>query len=329
MAETHKNETYRFIIDETHDGERVDKAIRTLCEDLSRARIQGLIDDKLVTVNKAAPKASRRLEVGDVVEIEIPPAVPCEPEAEDIPLDIVFEDEHMLVINKAAGLVVHPGAGNWSGTLVNALLHHCGDDLSGIGGVARPGIVHRLDKDTTGLMVVAKNDKAHKGLSEQLVDRSLSRVYKALVLKVPMPVKGKVNKPIGRHSSHRLKMAIDENGGREAVTHYKVEKAYGEACALVECKLETGRTHQIRVHMGFLKHPLIGDVLYGPQPTALQAALKKEGYAENVAKKMVFFPRQALHAAAISFIHPVLEEEMSFTAPLPDDFVNILKLLEK
>ncbi|GJL85066.1 MAG: pseudouridine synthase [Micavibrio sp.] len=323
------SETYRFIIDQAHAGGRADKAVSALCEDLSRARVQGLIEQGAVTINGAALKASRRLEVGDVVEIEIPPAVPCEPEAEDIPLDIVFEDEHMLVINKAAGMVVHPGAGNWSGTLVNALLHHCGEDLSGIGGVVRPGIVHRLDKDTTGLMVVAKNDKAHKGLSEQLSDRSLSRIYKALVLKVPTLLKGKVNKPIGRHQSHRLKMAIDEKNGREAMTHYKVEKAYGEACALVECKLETGRTHQIRVHMGFLKHPLIGDVLYGPQPTALQAALKKEGYEQNVVENLLSFPRQALHAASISFIHPVSGVEMGFEAPIPDDFINLLKSLEK
>lgn len=323
------NETYRFVIDETQAGGRADKVVSALCEDLSRARLQSLIADGLVTINGAALKPSRKLAAGDVIEIEIPPVVPSVPQPEDIALDIVFEDEHLLVINKAAGMVVHPGAGNWSGTLVNALLHHCGDELSGIGGVARPGIVHRLDKDTTGLMVAAKNDRAHQGLSEQLSDRSLSRVYKALVLKVPMPVKGKIDRPIGRHSTARLKMAIDEKNGREAITHYKVEKSYGAACALVECKLETGRTHQIRVHMEIIKHPMIGDVLYGPQPTALRAALEKEGYGQETVEKLLSFPRQALHAGAISFIHPVTQKEMSFAAPLPEDIDNLLKLLEK
>ena len=251
------------------------------------------------------------------------------PQAQDIKLDIVYEDEHMLVINKPVGLVVHPGAGNHDGTLVNALLYHCGDSLSGIGGVVRPGIVHRLDKDTSGLMVVAKNDKAHQGLSEQLSDRSLSRVYLALVLGVPMPPSGCVDKPIGRDPRNRQKMAILAKNSREAQTHYKVKTNYHDALALLECRLQTGRTHQIRVHMGHIKLPLVGDPLYGPQPTALRAALKKAGYEKDDIESIVAFGRQALHATEISFVHPVTAKRMSFNASPPDDFSNILNILNK
>lgn len=324
-----KNETYSFVIEESQAGGRADKVIAALCEDLSRARVQSLIDEGAVKINGLKVKSSRKIEAGDEVVITVPPAASAIIEAEDIPLDIVYEDEDMLVINKAAGMVVHPGAGNWSGTLVNALLHHCKGDLSGVGGVARPGIVHRLDKDTSGLMVVAKNDTAHQGLSAQLSDRSLSRTYKALALKVPVPSKGTVNAPIGRHRSNRLKMTIDERNGREAITHYRVEKTFGAALSLVECKLETGRTHQIRVHMELIKHPLVGDALYGPQPTALRAAMEKEGYGPETVQKALEFPRQALHAKAIGFIHPVSGEEMAFEVPLPEDMDKILKLLDK
>ncbi len=324
-----KNDTFRLIIDEAQAGGRADKAIAALCEDLSRARVQDLIDKGSLKINGLKIKSSRKVEVGDVVEIIVPPIESAVIEAEDIPLDIVYEDDDLLVINKPAGLVVHPGAGNWSGTLVNALLHYCGDSLSGIGGVARPGIVHRLDKDTSGLMVVAKNDMAHQGLSAQLSDRSLSRTYKALVLKVPVPAKGVVNAAIGRHRSNRLKMTIDERNGREAITRYGVEKAFGAALSLVECKLETGRTHQIRVHMELIKHPLIGDGLYGPQPTALRAAMEKEGYDLKTIQKALEFPRQALHAKAIAFIHPVSGEEMGFEIPLPGDMDKLLKSLDK
>lgn len=190
------------------------------------------------------------------LEVRVPPPVEAAPPPEDIPLDIVFEDEHLLVINKAVGMVVHPGAGNPSGTLVNALLHYCGDSLSGIGGVARPGIVHRLDKETSGLIVVAKNDKAHQGLSDQLSDRSLSRLYTAFVWKAPVPLKGKIDQPIGRHKTQRTKMALRGERGREAVTRYHMKEQYGAAASKIECKLLTGRTHQIRVHMGYLKTPI-------------------------------------------------------------------------
>ena len=246
---------------------------------------------------------------------------------ENIPLDIVFEDEHLIVINKQAGLVVHPGAGNYSGTLVNALLYHCADTLSGIGGVMRPGIVHRLDKDTSGVMLAAKTDQAHKGLAAQLEDRSLSRIYKALVLGVPQPRKGSVDQPLARDHRNRLKMAVNNSHGKTAKTHYQVERDFKGVLSLLECKLESGRTHQIRVHMGYAGYPLIGDPLYGPQPTAVRAALKRGGYEPETIEEVMAFPRQALHAAAISFIHPASGEEMAFEAPMPEDFAGLIGLL--
>lgn len=323
-----KSETYRFEIDETAVGLRTDKALADLCDDLSRARIQALIADGQVRVNGGVLKsASQKLELGDKIDIDIPPPEPCEPEAEDIPLDIVFEDESLLVINKPAGLVVHPGAGNQTGTLVNAVLYHCGDQLSGIGGVLRPGIVHRLDKDTSGLMLVAKTDQAHQHLSAQLADRSLSRTYQALVHGVLMPPKGTIDQPIGRHPSNRLKMAVNKRQGREAVTHYKVLQEYRGFFSLLECKLESGRTHQIRVHMAHEGYPIIGDPLYGPQATAVQAALKKADYSEDIAAELMGFPRQALHAHEIAFVHPVSEKTLDFSVSPPGDFSNILNSL--
>ncbi len=330
MTSDAQSRSYRFIIEEAYTGMRADKALSALCEDLSRSRIQALIGEGCVSINgRDLETPSRKLEAGDVLAVDVPPAKPCRPEPEDLPLNIVFEDEHLIVLNKEAGMVVHPGAGNWDGTLVNALLHHCGDQLSGIGGVARPGIVHRLDKDTSGLMVVAKTDRAHQHLSSQLSDRTLGRVYDALVLKVPTLLKGKIDRPIGRHSSHRLKMAVNMRGGRQAVTRYSVEQRFGKACALVECILETGRTHQIRVHMAYAGHPLIGDPLYGPQKTALEAALRKESYDDDVVERTVSFGRQALHARKISFIHPITQEAVSFETPIPKDMYNLLKLLRK
>ncbi len=325
-----KYETLRFEISETHNGVRIDKAVSELSEDLSRARVQALIADGQVRLNGLiCDSASKKLSAGSVVELTIPPPTESDPQPEDIPLDVLYEDEDLIVINKPAGLVVHPGAGNWSGTLVNALLHHCGGSLSGIGGVVRPGIVHRLDKDTSGVMIAAKNDKAHQGLAAQLEDRSLSRIYKALVLKVPVPPKGTIDLPLGRHPGQRTKMAVRRRDGKAAKTHYHVKENYRDACALVECRLESGRTHQIRVHMEAIKHPIIGDPLYGPQPTAVTAALKKAGYEAPDIEKALDFPRQALHAQFLSFVHPLSDENMSFEAPYPDDFSNLLKLLEK
>lgn len=327
-AAEHNVETTRFVMSDEQAGSRFDKALSCVAEELTRSRAQALIKEGNVKLNGLpCSDTSRKVRAGEVAEVHIPAAKDPEPQPENIPLDVVFEDQHMLVINKQAGLVVHPGAGNWTGTLVNALLHHCGDSLSGIGGVARPGIVHRLDKDTSGLMVVAKNDAAHRGLSEQLEDRSLSRVYRALVLKVPTPLKGTIDRPIGRDPRNRLKMAIKGQNGKDARTHYLVRGNYNEACSLVECKLETGRTHQIRVHMASMKHCLIGDPLYGPQQTALIASMERGGYDRDVIDHFIAFPRQALHAQAISFIHPITDELMSFEAPLPEDFSKLLKML--
>lgn len=251
------------------------------------------------------------------------------PRAENIPLDILYEDEELLVINKAAGMVVHPGAGNHEGTLVNALLYYCKGSLSGIGGVERPGIVHRLDKDTSGLMLAAKTDRAHQSLSNQLAERTLSRVYQAIVLGVPMPLKGKIDKPIGRSSSNRLKMSVKGRSSKDAVTFYKLLQDIKGVFALVECKLETGRTHQIRVHMQSIGYPLIGDPLYGPQANILNSKLSK--FFDHIESKedILYFSRQALHAGHISFVHPVSEEVMKFDCKMPDDMDKLLKTLNK
>ena len=308
---------------------RLDKVIvAALPEDvvLSRSRVQALVKGGYVQVNGVREDdISASVSAGDRVRISMPPPQDATPRPQNIPLNIVFEDEHMLVINKPAGLVVHPGAGNFDGTLVNALLYHCGGSLSGIGGVSRPGIVHRLDKDTSGLMVVAKHDKAHKGLSDQLQDRSLSRIYHALVVKAPVPPIGIVDRPLGRDPRHRQKMGIRAQGGKQARTHYKVIQDYGGALSLVECKLESGRTHQIRVHMQALGHGLIGDPLYGPQDTAVRAAMKKAGYEADVIDLCLSFSRQVLHAHAISFVHPITGERHSYQCDVPEDISELLR----
>ncbi len=322
------SELYSVTIDESHPvPDRMDKVLAAVFEDLSRARLQGLIVAGDVTVNGLVEKKiSTKLTFGDRVVITMPALQESEPQPEDIPLDIVYEDDHMLVINKAVGMVVHPGAGNFTGTLVNALLHHCAESLSGIGGVMRPGIVHRLDKDTSGLMVVAKHDKAHKGLANQLQDRSLSREYDALVLKVPTPLKGHVEGLIGRDPRNRLKMAYNPRGGKPAKTFYHVQQRFGTGASLVRCTLESGRTHQIRVHMQALGHPLLGDSLYGAQPTAVRAALAKCGYDEAMIEFVLAFPRQALHARKIAFIHPMSGDEMEFECDYPADLEVLFDL---
>ncbi len=271
-----------------------------------------------------------KIEGGWVIHYVMPEADEAIPEAENIPLDILYEDDDVIVINKAAGMVVHPAAGNWTGTLVNALLYHCGDTLSGIGGVKRPGIVHRLDKDTSGVMIVAKNDHAHAHLSEQLANRTLSRIYHALVWDVPIPPYGTIDIAMGRDHKNRLKQAIkrgDANQSRHAVTHYKTLKSYQDAISLVECKLETGRTHQIRVHMQAKGHCLIGDPMYGAQQTLQLSRLGRLG--DNINKDTILnFPRQALHAHKLSFVHPKTDDIMTFTADIPDDLKNIIEFLE-
>ena len=293
---------------------------------LSRARLQQLIKQGHVSCEgKVVLDPNHMVVPEQVFQIQVPPAIPAEPEAQDIPLDIIFEDKDLLVINKPVGLVVHPAAGNWDQKLVNALLSHCGDTLSGIGGVARPGIVHRLDKDTSGLMVVAKHDAAHHALTEQFADRSLSRVYQAIIWGLPNPLAGEIETLIGRHPRSRQKMGVVDFGGKEALTYYKTLEAFGTIASLVECTLATGRTHQIRVHMAHKGHPLVGDALYGSRKKTAQAGKAGGGIVALLSD----FPRQALHAGAIKFIHPTTKKSMNFKSPLPPDLAELLKKMRK
>ena len=325
-----------FEIDERLVGERFDKAIASMAApDFSRERVKQLIASGHVWFDGVALKgASQRITTAGILLMQVPEAEPAEPEAQDIPLDIVFEDDDLLVINKPVGLVVHPGAGHRDGTLVNALLHHCGDSLSGIGGVKRPGIVHRLDKDTSGLIMVAKNDFAHQGLASQLADRSLSRVYQAFCWGVPLLFQGKVNLPIGRDPKNRTKMTVTSlHKGREALTYYRATKTFGRSektISLMECRLQTGRTHQIRVHMSQTGFALIGDHQYGA-PRTKQLSLMNRGdfKSEGLQDKILGFERQALHAGEIKFIHPRTEEEMHFKVDLPPDLIELMRLLNE
>ncbi len=319
-----EGEFLEFTVAAEFGGHRLDKLLAELCAGRSRSYLKTLIERGHVEIDGVlAGDPSAKIAAGRQITLVMPPPEDMSIEPEDIPLDIVYEDEHLLVINKPAGLVVHPGAGNWRGTLVNALLHHCRGQLSGIGGVARPGIVHRLDKDTSGLMVAAKTDRAHRALAAQLEDRSLGRTYLAVVLGVPSPPAGTVDMPIGRHRVNRQRMAVVPKGGRRAVTNYRVADRCGEYFSLVECRLETGRTHQIRVHMEAVRHPLIGDPVYSPQPTAVRAAIRKAGMPEDLAESLLSFPRQMLHAVRIDFIHPANGEEMFFEALMPEDLLSI------
>lgn len=307
-------------------GVRLDKAAVALYPDLSRARLQTLIEAGDLRLNGQMAAASAKVKVGDQLALTLPAAAPAIPQAQDIALDIVYEDGDLLVLNKPPGLVVHPGAGHADQTLVNALLHHCGDSLSGIGGVKRPGIVHRLDKDTSGLMLVAKNDHTHQDLSAQLQARTVSRTYWAVVVGQPVPARGTVDLPIGRHPTHRQKQAISRQG-RPARTHYAIARTYSPKLALIQCKLETGRTHQIRVHMAALKCPLLGDPLYGAQRTSLLAALRTAPVEDSARiERILDYGRQALHARELAFIHPRTGVEMLFvTDTLPADFGGLLE----
>ena len=297
---------------------RLDQYLAAHIDELSRARVQKLIDDGLIKVNGAVARASLKLREGDLIEVILPPPEVLEAVAENIPLQIVFEDEHLLVINKPAGMVTHPGAGVSSGTLVNAVLYHCQGSLSSIGGVVRPGIVHRLDKDTSGLIMVAKTDIAHKGLSLQLQTKQAQRTYLALLEGVPKLESGKVDAAIGRHPLKRKEMTIVREGqrGRAAVTHFQVVKNFSKF-TLVECRLETGRTHQIRVHMASLNLPVAGDIVYNRKTTGTLEARHKLGLRG-----------QALHAARLSFIHPVTNLLLEFQAELPQDFEQLLAKLK-
>ena len=314
-------------------GERLDRVLAALLPDLSRTRIQALIHAGKVRLGTAlAGDPGKKVSGGEVAEIEIPPPEPAIPQAENIPLNVVYEDASLIVIDKPAGLVVHPGAGNWSGTLVNALLHHCKGSLSGIGGVERPGIVHRLDKDTSGLLVVAKNDRAHHALAEQFADHGrtgdLERSYLALIWGVPNRPRGKIEAPIDRDPRNREKMHVARGGkGREAITHWELIESFGPAKAplvsLIRCTLETGRTHQIRVHMAHIGHPVLGDPLYGAGYKSKSVHLSEAARAALGA-----LDRQALHAAHLAFRHPGSDEILSFDSDLPQDLRHLLEALQ-
>ncbi len=296
-------------------GQRIDKALAE-ASGLSRERVKALIGEGAIAVAGArVTQASAKAAEGAEFVIEAPPAAEAAARAQDIPLTIVFEDEHLIIVDKPAGLVVHPAAGNPDGTLVNALLHHCAGGLSGIGGVARPGIVHRIDKDTSGLLVVAKSTAAHEGLAKQFADHSLERAYLAVVNGHPRPREGAITGKIGRSDANRKKMAAlpkDSSRGKHAVTHYKVLEMMAD-CALVECRLETGRTHQVRVHLASIGHALVGDPLYGSANARLRPILKDLG-----------FRRQALHAAVLGFIHPVTGDRVRFESDLPKDMKELI-----
>ena len=324
-----------LLADAEATGERIDQWLAAqLAPDLSRSRIQGLMKDGAVSLNGSpAAEPKRKLAEGDRIVIVMPEPTPPEPEGEAIPLDVLYEDDDLIVINKPAGLVVHPGAGNWTGTLVNALIHHCGASLSGIGGVRRPGIVHRLDKDTSGVLVVAKNDLTHRVLSEAFADHGLTgdleRAYDAVVWGSPARMNGTVDAPLGRSGSDRTQRAVvrdTQDDARHAVTHFTVRERFGEKpdatamASVVECRLETGRTHQIRVHMAHIGHPLIGDRDYGRA-----FFTKANRLGDDLGPIVRAFPRQALHARLLAFRHPATDELMRFEAPHPADMAELLE----
>lgn len=297
-------------------GRRLD-AFLAAAFDLSRSAVERLLGEGAVTVTPGRAEKNYRITGGEHVTLRLPDPVPDKAEPENIPLDIVYEDGDIAVINKPAGLVVHPAAGNERGTLVNALLYHCGDSLSGVGGVSRPGIVHRIDKDTSGLLVIAKNDRAHQALSAALKVHDVARIYEAVVLGNIKEESGTVDAPVGRNPADRKKMAVVKNGaGRAAVTHYTVIERFGRMTH-VRCQLETGRTHQIRVHMAHIGHPLLGDPVYGGNGTSFERLHK--GLLHG----------QCLHAGTLSLTHPTTGERMTFSVPPPPDFETVLQLLRK
>jgi 23S rRNA pseudouridine1911/1915/1917 synthase len=300
-----------------HAGWRLDRALADAVPILSRERLKALIRSGAVeTEGKALRDPTVKVRGEEALRIAVPEAAPAHNEPQEIPLEIVFEDEHLLVVDKPAGLVVHPAAGNLDGTLVNALLHHCRGSLSGIGGVARPGIVHRIDKDTSGLLVVAKTDVAHEGLAKQFAAHTIERRYLAIVNGIPKAAQGTIDAPLARSATNRKKIAIVEGKrGKRAVTHWRRLGVLADA-ALVECRLETGRTHQVRVHMASIGHPLLGDPVYGRSGKTHGKLLGKLG-----------FQRQALHAAGLGFTHPVTKNRLSFSSPMPPDMQELFNAL--
>lgn len=287
-------------------GERIDKYLSEQLEDMTRSHIQKLIKENMVRVNGMAVKSNFKLSASDQIEVEIPELKEPDILPENIPLDILYEDQDILVVNKPKGMVVHPAPGHYTGTLVNAIMYHCKDNLSGINGVMRPGIVHRIDMDTTGSLLICKNDRAHQALAEQLKEHSITRKYHAIVHGRLKEDEGTIDKPIGRHPIDRKKMSVHCTNGREAITHYRVLKRF-QQFTYIECQLETGRTHQIRVHMSSIGHPILGDQVYGPA----KCPYKLQG--------------QTLHAKVLGITHPTTGKYMEFDAPLPDYFQGLLE----
>lgn len=299
---------FSFQIQEELVDERIDKCLSLLMDTLSRSYIQKLIKDGHVSVNNQVVKANYRVKSDDEICFYLPKSIEPEITPQDIPLDILYEDNDLIIVNKPKGMVVHPAAGHYKDTLVNGLLHHCKDSLSGINGVMRPGIVHRIDMNTTGSLIVCKNDHSHNHIAAQLKEHSITRKYHAIVYGVLKDDFGTINKTIGRSDSDRKKMAVNAKNGRNAVTHYKVLQRF-DKYTYIECRLETGRTHQIRVHMASIGHPILGDEVYGGR----SCPFKLEG--------------QTLHAKTIGFVHPTTNEYMEFDAPLPDYFLHLLDIL--
>lgn len=303
-------ETLNFNITEGNSNIRIDRYLAEQCPDLSRSYIQKLVKDGAVFVNNRQIKTNYKVQPQDQVILTIPDMQVPDILPENIPLDILYEDQWLLVVNKPKDMVVHPSAGHMEGTLVNAVMAHCGEHLSGINGVLRPGIVHRIDKDTTGALLICKDDTVHRDLAEQLKVHSIKRRYRAIVQGNLKEDQGTVDAPVGRHPTDRKKMAVNYKNGKEAVTHYQVLERFGNA-TYIECRLETGRTHQIRVHMASLGHPLLGDTIYGSS------------------KNPYHLQGQALHAMILGFVHPITREYLEFQAPLPEYFIKLLDKLRK
>jgi 23S rRNA pseudouridine1911/1915/1917 synthase len=301
--------TLNFIIEEEFDGTRIDLVLSLLMSEVSRSYIQKLLKDGLALRNdKPITSKGEKAFTGDKISITLPVPKDLEIKGQDIPLDIIYEDDSLLIVNKAKGMVVHPGPGNYENTLVHGVLYHCQGRLSSINGTIRPGIVHRIDKDTSGLLMIAKTDKAHQSLAKQLEDHTITRIYHAVVYHNIIEDEGTIDAKIGRDPNNRLKQKVLLTGGRRAVTHYKVIKRFG-SFTYIEARLETGRTHQIRVHMAYKKHPLLGDLVYGPK------------------KGPINVNTQVLHAKTLGFSHPITGKRMEFDSPLPDEFQGVLKKL--
>jgi 23S rRNA pseudouridine1911/1915/1917 synthase len=330
MSDTTSPENLRHAhVAEEQNGWRLDRFLAVSLADLSRARLQQLIASGAVTKAGATVKdANHRVKPGDAFTVTVPAAAPAAPQGQDIPLDVVYEDKDVIVIDKPAGLVVHPAAGNPDGTLVNALIAHCGDSLKGIGGEARPGIVHRLDKDTSGLLIAAKNERAMTSLGKQFANHTIERAYNAVIWGAPRQAEGMIEGQIARNPFDRKRMAVVRGGGKEARTRYRVLEKFGNGirpfASLIECRLETGRTHQIRVHLTHLGHPLIGDPSYGKARQAPRAKTPEEETAYAAAAN---FPRQALHAYLLGFQHPGLHKTLRFESKWPHDFSELVNAL--